>query len=84
MGFLSSLFSKDNDVDEENDDFWHAPCRYCGEMKTESGLYCSEECSLAAWEERQEKTKDRRYNTNPNCPACGGAGSCQLCEDEEW
>ena len=74
------LFSKKSSDDEED---WTTECRNCGDTAT-NWNFCSEACSLEHWEKQERATSGRTYNTDPNCPACGGSGSCKLCEDNGW
>ena len=73
------LFSKKSSDDEAD---WMTECRNCGGLAVNSS-FCSEACGVAHWE-AQERSNSGAHNTNPNCPACGGAGSCKMCEDTGW
>lgn len=85
MGLLGDLFSRLSSGSDSDGEDWTTNCRNCGDPAVNS-QFCSTACSEEYWnaEERNRTSYLRpRYNTNPNCPACGGSGSCQLCEDNE-
>ncbi|MFN8147284.1 MAG: hypothetical protein U0R76_07435 [Candidatus Nanopelagicales bacterium] len=69
------LFSRKSTDDEED---WTTECRNCGATAT-NWNFCSDACAEEHWEKSQANAP--RYNSDPNCPVCGGAGSCKLCED---
>jgi hypothetical protein len=75
------LFNRKSNTDDDEE--WTTECRNCGGLAT-SWNFCSEACSLEHWEKQERANSGRRHNTDPNCPACSGAGACKLCEDNGW
>lgn len=78
MGLFGWLKKQDSDDDDEDVVY---ECLRCG-GRAVNWAYCSDACSEEHWWEQEERNRGRSiHNTDPNCPVCSGAGSCQLCED---
>ena len=76
-GMALGLFGKQSSDEED----WTTDCRNCGSTAVNRN-FCSDACHSEFYEERDRARWDRP-NTNPNCPACSGTGSCKLCEGDD-